>query len=81
MVPFVERTLWHQVAAPLQGGDGTRAEALLGRFAARIDDNCRRRVPYLCALATLARWQGDSGRAVAHLEAVAALADGVGLAG
>jgi predicted ATPase/DNA-binding SARP family transcriptional activator len=72
---------WCVSEALLTAGDRARAAADSAHFGARSGDNPRYRLPYLRALAALARSADERGPAIAHLEAAAALAAELGLPG
>jgi hypothetical protein len=79
--PRVEPLLWRLTIALVRSGNGDRAETWLPGFAARIGDNRRLHIPYLCAQATLAQWRGDLSAAAARLETARGLAQAIGLPG
>ena len=68
-------------AALLRGGDVALARADVLRFEAQAGASRRFRIPFLRAQAALARWDGETAGAVAHLEEAQALATQIGLLG
>jgi DNA-binding SARP family transcriptional activator len=74
-------TGWYETEALLRGGDGDMARAEVERLGEILGNNRRYRIPWLRSLAVLAQWEGEPGRAVARLEAAAALAQEIGLPG
>jgi predicted ATPase/DNA-binding SARP family transcriptional activator len=72
---------WHETEALLRGGDTEQAREDVRRFGERFGNKRRYRIPYLQALAVLARWDGDTEQAIVHLQEAARLAEGIGLPG
>lgn len=70
-----------EIEALLRGGDGDIARRETERFGERVGENRRLRVSHLCALAVLAKWDGDPPGAAAHLRAAESLSAEIGLPG
>jgi DNA-binding SARP family transcriptional activator/tetratricopeptide (TPR) repeat protein len=73
--------LHHEVEALLRGGDERSAREEARRFADRAEVNERERVAYLCSLADLSEFEGNTGRAIGHLQEARALAQKIGVPG
>jgi tetratricopeptide (TPR) repeat protein len=71
--------LHYVVEALLWGGDESSAREEIHRFAERTEANERARIAYLRSLAVLSQWEGDTGRAIEHLQEARALAEKIGL--
>ena len=69
----------HEVEALLWGGDERSARQLVRRFAQRAQTNERERIAYLCSLAVLSEFEGDTYRAVEHLHEARTLAEKIGV--
>lgn len=74
-------TGWYETEALLRGGDDDLARAEVERLGKIVGNNKRYRLPLLRSLAVLAQWDGDTDQAITHLQAAAALAQGIGLPG
>ena len=74
-------TRWHEIEALLRGGSPDQAREEVRRFGERVGNKRRYRIPYLRALAVLARWDGDAEQAIVHLQEAARLAEEIGLPG
>jgi len=70
-----------EIEALLRGGDGDLARRETVRFGERVGTEPRLRVSHLCALARLAKWDGDLSGAAEHLRAAEGLVEEVGLPG
>jgi hypothetical protein len=57
---FIDFIRYHETEALLQGGDEAWAREDVQRFGASLSTNRRHRPPYLRALATQARWDGET---------------------
>ena len=73
--------LHHQVEALLREGDERSAREEARRFADRAKVNELDRVAYLCSLADLSEWEGDTQSAIDHLREAHTLAEKVGVPG
>jgi tetratricopeptide (TPR) repeat protein len=71
----------YEIEALLRGGDEALARAEVERLDKIVADNNRYRLPLLRSQAVLARWEGDTDQAIAHLQTAAALAQEVSLPG
>ncbi len=78
---FIDFIRYHETEALLQGGDEAWAREDVQRFGASLSTNRRHRLPYLRALATQARWDGETREAIAYLQEAALLANEIGLPG
>jgi DNA-binding SARP family transcriptional activator len=74
-------TGWYETEALLRGGDDDLARAEVERLGKVVGKNRRYRLPWLRSLAVLAQWDGDTNRAIQHLQAAVALAQEIGLPG
>lgn len=72
---------WYETEALLRGGDGALARSEVQHLGQWIGHNRRYRLVYLRSLAVLARWEGNAGQAMAHLEEANTLAEEIGLPG
>jgi tetratricopeptide (TPR) repeat protein len=72
---------FHEVEALLRGGKSEQATEEARRFGESAHNKRRYRIPYLCALAVLARWDQKIDQAIAHLEAACDLARQLDLPG
>jgi predicted ATPase/DNA-binding SARP family transcriptional activator len=72
---------WHETEALLRGGSTDQAREEVRRFGERVGNKRRYRIPYLRALAVLARWDGDTEQAIVHLQQAVQLAEEIGLPG
>ena len=73
--------LHHEVEALLRGEDERSAREEVRRFADRAEVNERDRIAYLRSLAVLGEWEGDTQRAIDHLNEARSLAQEIGLPG
>jgi tetratricopeptide (TPR) repeat protein len=73
--------LHHEVEALLRGGEERLAREEVRHFAQRAEVNERERIAYLCSLAVLSEWEGDTKRAIDRLHEARALAEKIGLPG
>jgi tetratricopeptide (TPR) repeat protein len=80
-LPFIDFLRYFETEALLRGGEEERAREEVQRLGARIRTTRRQRLPYLRALATLARWDGEIREALASLQEAAVLANEIGLPG
>ena len=71
--------LHYVVEALLRGGDERSAREEVGRFAERAEANERARIAYLRSLAVLSEFEGDTERAIEHLQQAQTLAEKIGL--
>ncbi len=76
--PLLSIHLHHEVEALLRGGDERLAREEVHRFAKRAETNERDRMSYLRSLAVLSEWEGDTKRAIDHLQEAEALAERLG---
>jgi hypothetical protein len=60
--------LHYEVEALLRVGDERSTREEVRRFAERAEVNERERVAYLCSLADLSEWEGDTQGALDHLQ-------------
>ena len=60
--------LHHVVEGLLRGGDERSAREEISRFAERAEANERERIAYLRSLAVLSEFEGDTERAIEHLQ-------------
>jgi tetratricopeptide (TPR) repeat protein len=74
-------TLWCQTEAFVRAGEIERATADVRRFGACIGTSRRYRIPYLRALAVLAKVQGEIEQSAQYLQEAARLAEEIGLPG
>lgn len=65
----------------LRGGSTEQAREEVRRFGELAGNKRRYRIPYLRALAVLARWDGDTEQAIVHLQKAVQLAEEIGLPG
>jgi tetratricopeptide (TPR) repeat protein len=72
---------WYEIEALLRGGDSDLARAEVERLSKIVGNNMRYRLPLLRSQAVLAQWDGDTDRAITHLQAALALAQEIGLPG
>jgi tetratricopeptide (TPR) repeat protein len=72
---------WYETEALLRGGDDDLARAEVERLGKTLGKNRRYRLPWLRSLAVLAQWDGDTDRAIRHLQAAVALGQEIGLPG
>ncbi len=72
---------WHETEALLWGGSTEQAREEVRRFGERVGNRRRYRIPYLRALAGLARWDGDTEQAIVHLQQAVQLTEEIGLPG
>jgi len=78
---FTKLTLWCQTEALVRAGEIERATADVRRFGACIGSSRRYRIPYLRALAVLAKVQGEIEQPTQYLQEAAQLAEEIGLPG
>jgi tetratricopeptide (TPR) repeat protein len=64
----------YETQALLHAGDESQARAEVHRLGEALGTNRRFRLPYLCSLAALAQWEGQSEQAIDHLREAAQLA-------
>lgn len=72
---------WYETEALLRGGDGEVARTEVERLGRVVKDSVRFRLPWLRSRAVLAAWDGESRRAIAHLQSAGELAAEIGLPG
>ncbi|GAC1385459.1 MAG: AAA family ATPase [Herpetosiphon sp.] len=72
-------SFWHLIEALLHSGQGERAQAEVQRFGDEVAHLPRYRIPHLRALAVLAQWEQDGGRASTYLEEARTLTVAIGL--
>jgi tetratricopeptide (TPR) repeat protein len=80
-VASTKLTLWYETEALLRAGEIERATEDVRRYGERIGTSRRYRIPYLRALAVLARYRGETDQAIAYLQEAAQLAEEIGLPG
>lgn len=73
--------LWYEIEALVRAGEMEHATEEVQRFGERIGTSRRYRIPYLRALAVLAKSRGQIDEATQHLQGAAALAEEIGLPG
>jgi tetratricopeptide (TPR) repeat protein len=73
--------LHHEIEALVRGGDERLAREEVRRCAQRAQTNERDRIAYLCSLAILSEFEGDTQRAIDRLREAEALAEKIGLPG
>jgi tetratricopeptide (TPR) repeat protein len=71
--------LYHEVEALVRAGDERLAREEVRRLAERAQINQRERIAYLRSLALLSEWEGDTKRAIDHLNEAHTLAEKIGL--
>ena len=74
-------TLWYEIEALVRAGEIERATEDVQRFGERIGNSRRYRIPYLRALAVLAKSRGEIDEAAQHLQEAATLSEEIGLPG
>ncbi len=74
-------TLWCQTEAFVRAGEIERATEDVRRFGACIGNSRRYRIPYLRALAVLAKFQGEIHQPTQYLQEAARLSEEIGLPG
>jgi tetratricopeptide (TPR) repeat protein len=72
---------WLEIEVLLRAGDVALAREEVQRFGARFANNRRYQIPYRRMLAVLARWEGEIGQAIAHLQEALSLAEEIALPG
>jgi tetratricopeptide (TPR) repeat protein len=80
-LPFPDFLRYFEIEALLRGGEEERSRQEVQRLDASSRTTRRQRLPYLRALATLARWEGETREALASLQEAAVLAHEIGLPG
>ena len=78
---FTKLTLWCQTEAFVRAGEIERATEDVRRFGACIGSSRRYRIPYLRALAVLAKFHGELHQPTKYLQEAARLAEEIGLPG
>ncbi len=73
--------LWYEIEALVRAGELERATEDVERFGERIGSSRRYRIPYLRALAVLAKSRGEFKEATQHLQEAARLSEEIGLPG
>jgi len=81
VIPYVVMPRWLITEALLHSGNIARAEEYVGKFGECHKDGRRNRIEYLQAYASLAQGEGQTGRALSHLEEARMLAEEIGLPG
>lgn len=74
-------TFWYQIEALIRANEVERAAGEVQRFGERIGNSRRYRIPYLRALAVVAKERGESDAAIGYLQEAATLAEEIGLPG
>jgi DNA-binding SARP family transcriptional activator/tetratricopeptide (TPR) repeat protein len=74
-------TFWYQIEALVRANEVERAAGEVQRFGERIGSSRRYRIPYLRAMAVLAKEQGEYDKTIGYLQEAATLAEEMGLPG